>query len=335
MRVPEYKLEAHLKQTLAPLYVLSGDEPLQLGEAADRIRAAARKAGYLSRVVLEADTGFDWSRLADEARSMSLFADKKIIDLRLPSGKPGTQGSKALIEYTQAIPEHSLLLLTLPKVAFSAKWIKSLDKAGVLVQVWPVAEQKMPQWIRQRAQSMGLQLQAGVAERLAQQTEGNLLAARQELEKLLLLHGPGTIDERLLELAVSDSARFDVYALADAALAGRAKRCLRILANLRAEGMAAAVVLWALSREIRVLGQVATAMQQGMGMQQALTGAGVWKSRFALLQKALSRMNIGQLEELLSVCQKTDGAIKGVTRHDPWLLLEQIALELSGITVMR
>ncbi len=317
-----------------PVYVVSGDEPLQLNEALDQIRQAARKAGFLSREVLEADAHFDWQRLQAEAQAMSLFADRKIIDLRLPGGKPGTVGAKALVAYAQQPAPDTLLLLSLPKVPLSSKWIKSLDKAGVLVQVWPVAEQKMPGWVRQRMRAVGLRPQAGVAELLARQTEGNLLAAQQEIEKLLLLFGPAAITEAQLRSATEDNARYDVYALVDAALAGRAERAVHILAGLRGEGVAAAVVLWALVREIRSLNRMAQQVQAGATMTQVITQAKVWQNRIPVVQAALQRLRLAQLQHLLRQCAVIDASIKGVGEADEWLLLEQLTLSMAGVAVL-
>ncbi|WP_457669894.1 DNA polymerase III subunit delta, partial [Thiolapillus sp.] len=251
MRLRLEQLESHLAGELAPVYVVTGDEPLQLGETADAIRAAARQAGYLSREIFEADARFDWNRLAEEASALSLFAEQKIIDLRLPSGKPGTVGGKALVSYCENLPQDTLLLLTLPKLPLTSKWMKALDKAGVVIQVWPVDERQLSRWVQQRMRMAGLQAEPGVAEMLAEQTEGNLLAARQEIEKLALLFGHEKITQEQAAAALSDSSRFDVYALVDAALAGKAQRCTRIIAGLRAEGVPLPVVLWALAREVR------------------------------------------------------------------------------------
>lgn len=333
MRVRPEQLGAHLQGRLAPVYVITGDEPLQQGEAADAIRAAAREAGYLSREIFEADARFDWNRLQEEASALSLFAEQKIIDLRLPSGKPGIPGSKALVAYCEQIPEDTLLLLTLPKLPLSSKWIKALDKAGVLIQIWPVDENQLPRWVKQRMRMAGLQAEAGVAEMLAEQTEGNLLAARQEIEKLALLFDGQKITQAQAAAAISDSSRFSVYALVDAALAGKSKRCSRIIAGLAGEGLAAPVVLWALAKEIRSLNAMAQEVAAGVSIQQALGRARVWKNRIPLVSAGLKRLNQSQWAALLQDCQRADATIKGALPGDPWLLLEQITLGIAGIPV--
>jgi DNA polymerase-3 subunit delta len=332
MKLRAEQLAAALDRGLAPVYVITGDEPLQLGEAADQIRAAARQAGYLSREILEADARFDWNRLGDEANALSLFAEQKIIDLRLPGGKPGTAGARALVEYCENLPEDTLLLLTLPKVPLTGKWIKALEKAGVLIQVWPVDERNLPRWISARMQAAGLRPEPGVAEMLAEHMEGNLLAARQEIEKLVLLYGEGGISQGQLMEAVSDSARFDVYALVDAALAGRVARCVHILAGLKAEGVAPPVVLWALAREIRGLAGMAEALAGGASLSGVMGQARVWKNRMPLVSAGLKRLGAGQWAALLQQCQLADATIKGAVPGDPWLLLEQITLGIAGIS---
>ncbi|WP_457665466.1 DNA polymerase III subunit delta [Thiolapillus sp.] len=333
MRLRLDQLDAHLGGNLAPVYVVTGDEPLQQGEAADAIRAAARQAGYLSREIFEADARFDWNRLGEEANALSLFAEQKIIDLRLPTGKPGTTGSKALVAYCEQLPEDTLLLITLPKLPLTSKWMKALDKAGVVVQIWPVDERQLPRWVQQRMRAAGLQAEPGVAQMLAEQTEGNLLAARQEIEKLALLFGNQKISQAQAAAAVSDSARFDVYSLVDAALAGKTRRCTRIIAGLAAEGIPLPVVLWALAREVRALNSMARDVAMGASVQQALARARVWKNRIPLVSAGLKRLDARQWAALLQQCQLADAMIKGAAPGDPWLQLEQITLAMAGIPV--
>ena len=333
MRLRADQLAGHLERSLAPVYLVSGNEPLLVGEATDAIRVAARKAGYVSRELLEADSRFDWNLLAQQAEEMSLFAERKIVDLRLPGGKPGREGSKALVEWCERLPEETLLLVTLPKLdrsQASSKWVKTLEKAGVLVQVWPPDPKQLPRWIEQRMRAAGLQPAPGVARLLAERTEGNLLAAQQEIEKLRLLHGEGEVDEALARQAVSDSARYDVFTLVDAALEGDARRALRILAGLRGEGVALPVVLWALAREARTLAAVATELERGVPLARAVAGAGVWKSRQPLVSRGVQRLKLAQWQQLLQQCAAADTIIKGAEADDPWLQLERIALAMAG-----
>ena len=333
MRLRADQLAAHLEKGLAPVYVVSGDEPLQLGEAADAVRAAARAAGFTSREVLEADSRFDWNRLGQQADELSLFAEKKIVDLRLPGGKPGREGSAALAAWCADLPADTLLLLTLPRLDRSqsnSKWMKALESVGVLVQVWPPDAARLPRWVEQRMRAAGLVPAAGVAQMLAEQTEGNLLAARQEIEKLRLLYGEGPVSQEQLSRAISDSARFDVFGLVDAALAGKASRSLRILAGLRGEGVALPVVLWALAREIRQLAAMSARVRQGLPPARAMAEARIWKNRQPLVARGLQRFQDHHWQELLVQCQRADAMVKGAGPGDPWLQLEQIVLAMAG-----
>jgi len=333
MRLRAEQLAQHLHKTLAPVYLVSGDEPLQQNEACDAIRGAARAAGHDNREIMEAGANFDWNTLLAEAASFSLFADKKIIDLRLPGGKPGREGGAALTEYCSNPPPDTLLLLTLPKLdrqQQNSKWFKSVEQLGVVVQIWPVELQQLPQWIERRLRTAGLQPTGEAVRMLAERVEGNLLAAHQEIEKLLLLHGTGPIDAEQLASAVADSARYDVFELVDSALRGELARCLRILEGLRGEGIAAPVVLWALHREIAQLGSVAIDSAKGLSLDHAMTRAKVWEKRKALTRQAVARLKPVQWLGLLNACQAADAAAKGADPRDPWLLFEQIVGRLAA-----
>lgn len=333
MRVRPEQLEQHLARGLAPLYLVTGDEPLQVNEACDAIRRAARAAGHDNREVMEAGTGFDWNGLAAEANALSLFAEKKIIDLRIPGGKPGREGGQALAEYCERPPQDTLLLISLPKLdraQQNSKWFKSLEQLGVIVQIWPLEVHQLPQWIEQRMRRAGLQPDREAVQMIADRVEGNLLAAHQEIEKLLLLHGPGPIDAEQLAAAVADSARYDVFELVDSALRGEPARCLRILEGLRGEGVAPPVVLWALHREIAQLAGLAADIAKGLNVDHAMTRAKIWEKRKPLVRAAVRRLKTPQWLTLLGHCQQADAAAKGVGQTDPWLLLERILLGLAG-----
>ncbi len=333
-----HDLEASLRKRLAPIYLLSGDEPLQLKEAADLIRRLAREQGYSEREVLEADHRFDWNRLAAEVSNLSLFARQRIIDLRIPSGKPGAEGGKALSAYAGAPPDDTLLLITLPKLErsqTSSQWFKNLDNAGAVLQVWPIEEKRLQPWIEQRMRDAGLTPAQGVAPMLAERIEGNLLAAVQEIDKLLLLNGPGIITQEQLAGAVSDSARFDVYGLVDSALEGRVARCLRMLNGLKAEGTAAPVVLWALAREVRSLTSLAGEVNRGTPPARAIAARReIWDKRKPLVKRGLQRLSLPHWRQLLQLCGRTDRAIKGQDPADPWLLMQQIVTRMAGAPVL-
>lgn len=331
MRLNTEQLDAALKQ-LAPVYFVTGDEPLQQGEAADAIRLAAKKAGYATREVFSVETGFEWGELALAADSMSLFADKKLIDLRLPSGKPGTEGAKALIDYCQRLPEDNLLLITGPKVTkatLKTKWCQALDQAGVIIQVWSLDGQALIQWLQRRAQKRGLQIVPEGIKVLASRIEGNLLAAAQEIEKLYILYGNDPIAKHDVEQAVADSARFDVFKLTDCILAGQMNRAVKVLNGLKAEGIALPVVVWALSREIRTLINIKIAINLGQNKEQVLKNNHLWDKRKQLVSNTISRLNIKVLQKALLQCAKADRQIKGREPGDCWETLISISSLLA------
>ncbi len=333
MRIQPDKLDAQLNDRLAPVYLVSGDEPLQLGECCDAIRRAARAAGHSTREVFEVGAGFDWQQLYAEAAAFSLFAEKKIIDLRIGNGKPGADGSRALVDYCAKPPSDTLLLLTLPRLdrqQQNAKWFKAIDALGAVIQVWPIEPQRLPAWIERRLKQAGIAPSRDAVAMLAERVEGNLLAARQEIDKLLLLHGPGPLDSDSLAAAVSDSARYDVFELVDSALRGEAGRCVQILAGLRGEGVAPPVVLWALHREVRSLARIAADIATGMAPDQAVDRARVFNKRKSLVRQGVARLRAAQWLALLDQCQQADAVIKGVGSGAPWLLLERIALRIAG-----
>jgi DNA polymerase III subunit delta len=338
MRLRPHELGQRLKQGLLPVYLLSGDEPLQLLEAADLIRSEAKAKGFIDRTIIEADQRFDWNELGHEANSLSLFAQQRIIDLRLPSGKPGATGSKALVAYAERPPEDTILLLTLPKLERSqsnSKWFHAIDRLGAIIQIWPIDGPRLSPWIEQRMRSSGLIPEPGVITMLSERIEGNLLAASQEIEKLLLLHGPGVISVEQLTAAVSDSARYDVFNLVDSALQGKAAYCARILSGLRGEGTPAPVVLWALTREIRMLAELAYATSKGQSPQQAIAARReIWEKRKQLVGSGLQRLTIQGLRGLLVLCGRADRAIKGREKSDPWQLMQEITTRLAGRAII-
>jgi len=336
MRLGFHEISAHLKNKLAPVYVVTGDEPLQLGEAADQIRSAARNKGFSERKILDVGAQFDWQELIAESNNLSLFAEQRILDLRIRSGKPGTEGSKALTAYCANLPQDTLLLVSMPKLdqqQTRSKWYKVLESAGVIIQVWPVNQQRLAPWIEQRLRQKGLIPETDVVNMLAERVEGNLLAASQEIEKLLLLFGPGIITAKQLTASVADSARFDVFSLVDAALDGKPERCVRILQGLKNEGTPAAVVLWALSREIRQLAQISQAAGSGLPMSRLFADYRIWDTRKPLVGRALKRLPLKKWQQLLTQCGLADMAVKGQSKQDPWLMLEEISIQMTGLTL--
>lgn len=338
MRLKPEQLAAALQKGLAPVYFISGDEPLQQGEMADAIRAAARTAGYDTREVLVADTGFSWNGLTESAGSLSIFADKKIIDLRLPTGTPGAEGSKALIAYCERLPEDTLLLITAAKMAgasLKSRWFQALDKAGCVIQVWPLEGQDLMRWLQQRMQQRGLQAETEGIKILASRIEGNLLAAAQEIEKLYVLYGVGRLSNQQIFDVVADSSRFDVFKLMDSVLAARVDRILKILSGLRAEGFAAPVVLWALTREARVLIRIKQALAQGQNRALAFKNNQIWDKRQQLVSDALNRLGDSDLHDILTLSAKADRQIKGQQQGEPWETLLAVCLMFASPTGRR
>ncbi|WP_455210746.1 DNA polymerase III subunit delta [Kaarinaea lacus] len=329
-------LPTQLNQGLKPVYIISGDEPLQLGEACDAIRQQARAQGFSEREVMHVEKSFDWEQFLAASNSLSLFAEQRLLELRIPSGKPGDKGSKALQQYAQnPAPDTVLLLITgkIEKAAQNSKWYKALDVIGSSLQVWPVEAKMLPQWIRRRMQAKGMRPTAEAATLLAERVEGNLLAAAQEIDKLLLLHGEGPIDFTVMADSVADSARYDIYGLVDAALGGDNKRVLRMLAGLKAEGAETVLLLWALTREIRSLQAMAKQLEQGERLDQVIAKYRVWPKRKPLVSAGLRRHNSQAWLTMLRRAARLDLMIKGRKTGNVWDELLQLCLIMAGVTL--
>lgn len=328
------QLPQTLSRSLAPIYIVSGDEPLLVQESCDAIRAACKQAGFLERELYHADNSFDWSELLAASNSLSLFAEKKIIEVRIANGKPGDKGGKALVEYAQNPAEDNILLLVLPKIDGSAqrsKWFKALDGLGQFVQIWPIAGNQLPRWLNQRLSQAGLSAEPVALEILASRIEGNLLAGAQEIEKLKLIGDGSPISAELMASSVADSARYDVFGLVDKCLNGDARGGVKTLQGLRGEGVDATVVLWALAREIRGLSQINHAQSTGQAFDNACKQNGVWDKRKNLVRNALRRLNGQQLQLLIRQANGIDKAIKGMRKSDPWAELLDLTLNLAGV----
>ncbi len=333
MRLRPEQLPAGLRQRLLPLYLVSGEETLLVQEACDAIRAAARQAGCDERQILEADGHFDWDRLRAASAAMSLFAERRLLELRMPSGKPGAAGGKALLAYLENPAPGNVLLIVagkLERAATASKWFKALDSAGAIVQVWAVERERLPRWLEGRARQLGLSIDPDALQLLCDRVEGNLLAAAQELEKLRLLSASSHISADTVHDTVTDSARYNLFAMVDHALAGQAAAAIRMLNGLRAEGAEAAVMLWAVSKELRVLCQCRQAMDSGRSAAQAMQELRVWQRRRPALGGALSRHATPGLAGLVELAAATDQAIKGMSRDDPWRGLAELLLKLAG-----
>jgi DNA polymerase-3 subunit delta len=327
------QLNRHLQQELSPVYLVSGDETLLVEESCDAIRKQAIKAGFSERERYFVDNQFDWSQLLTSSNSMSLFGDKKIIELRIEKGKPGDKGSKAICEYLNNMSDDNRLLIVTPKLDSSTqrtKWVKAIEKAGQWLPVWPVTSAQLPRWLDQRIKKAGLTADSHCIDLLAARTEGNLLAAHQEIEKLKLLSIDGYLTPELISGAVADSARYDIFGLIDKVLYGDARAAVKSLHGLRTEGTDATVVLWGLAREIRTLLSMTIGIQQGQSFSWVAKQAGVWDKRQPLVQQALKRIPAKQLEILLRQANGIDKSIKGLRKADPWNELMDLVLNFSG-----
>ena len=338
MKIHINQLSTHLKQGLSPCYLVTGDEHLLVAEALDAIRARAREEGFGTRDLHVAAPGFDWAALKDSSANLSLFAERRIVELVLPTGKPGKAGAAAIVDLVDDLHSDTLFIVTGPKLdraAGNAKWARTLDSAGVSLPVWPVERRELPQWIDRRMKAAGLKADRDAVMLIADRVEGNLLAASQEIEKLRLILGEGAIDAEAVADAVANSSRFDVYKLADAALAGDALRALRVLAGLRAEGVEPVLAVWALTREVRILAKLAEASRERRDLGAVMQKSGVWRNRQALVKSALSRHSLGSSYRLLKALGRADAVSKGQAPGDPWQRISEVVVVLAGRAARR
>ena len=347
MQVRADQLAAHLSKGLRPLYTVWGDEPLLAQEAGDAIRAAARAAGCSERQVHSvAGAHFDWSGLLGASQAMSLFSDRQLIEIRIPSGKPGKDGSEALQRYCETLGDEVVTLVQLPKLdrqQQSAAWFTALDAAGVMVRVDPVERKALPQWIAQRLAQQGQRVQGGDPGQqtlafFADRVEGNLLAAHQEIQKLALLYPAGELSFEDIEAAVLNVARYDVFKLGEAVLAGQVARALRMLEGLQAEGEAAVLVHWTLAGDILGLQRVKEAVAAGRPLPMALREARVWGAKERLFERAVPLLTDNTMAQLVDAAQVCDGLVKGLKHPDwpldPWNVLKRLVLMLVQCTAM-
>ncbi len=332
MNITSEDLPRHLAKGLGSLYVIQGEALLLAIEAADAIRAAARAAGYDERETLIADQGFKWSTLRNSAQSMSLFSARKVIDLRIPTGKPGVEGAQALQEHCENLNADTLTLISLPKLdgtAMKSKWFTALAQHATVISADEVAINALPLWIAGRLKRQEQSADADTLAFLAQKVEGNLLAAFQEIQKLALLFPAGPLTFEQVKDSVMDVARYDVFKLSEAMLAGDAERYVRILEGLRAEGTATVLILWAVAEDIRALAKVSRAVQQGSNLSSALREARVWGIRQKLVERAARRFNPTFAERALKQAALIDRLVKGLRQGDVWDELLQLGVRCA------
>jgi DNA polymerase III subunit delta len=333
MQIRPDQLLAHLARALAPIYVVHGDEPLLALEAADAIRSAARSAGCDERDVIVVEAGFKWEAFTAANANLGLFASRKLIDLRIPTGKPGAEGAKALEFYAAHSNPDNVALVTLPKLdrtTQASAWFIALAQAGVVVAVQPLAREALPQWIATRLARQDQRASRDILTFLADRCEGNLLAARQEIEKLALVLPAGELAFEAVEAAVADVARYDVFELSEAWLAGDAERTLRILASLEAEGEAVTYAVWQLSEDLHALANVQAAVRGGMPLPVALRNVRVWGRRQDALERAVRRVAPEVVAPLIGNLARLDALAKGLGHGHPWDALAAAALAFAG-----
>ena len=350
MQLPLAQLAAQLQKGVRSLYLVHGDEPLLIQEAADAIRAAARAQGYTERSVhTVSGAHFDWSAVLAAGGSLSLFADKQMVEVRVPSGKPGKDGSAALQQLAASAQgnDSTLTLLLMPQLDAATRkgaWFGALENAGVSIPVEPIARQALPTWIAQRLQQQGQHVVAGeegqnTLQFFADRVEGNLLAAHQEIQKLGLLYPQGELTLSQVAAAVVNVARYNVFKLSEAVLSGQVARVQRMLDGLQAEGEAAVLVHYTLAEDIRALKRVKDAMVSGKPMPMALREQRVWGPRERLFERVLPRMTEVRLNGLLQAAHQVDGIVKGLKvpdwPTDGWQALHRLALRFSRFCIVR
>lgn len=332
MQIKADQLAGSLKRGLAPIYLIGGDEPLVLLECCDQIREAARAEGFIERELLQADGHYDWSEL-QQAATPSLFATRKIIDLRLRTGKPGQEGARVLSEWAKA-PEPDMLLMVSceqwDKSSRSSKWAASLERAGVRIDIWPVNAQELPRWLEQRMQKHDMQPDPEVLRILADRLEGNLLAARQEIDRLALIKGAGRVTVDDVMKVVADSSRFDAFALAEHMLSGNLRDGLRVAAGLKRMDTPLPLLLGALLRELKIIEAYRMAVRGGEHESMVFRRLNVWQNRQNTVRAAARRLDTLRLFGAFKTLSLIDRQSKGRAAGDPWQSIDKLLLQLSA-----
>jgi DNA polymerase-3 subunit delta len=334
LRISGDKLAPRLSKRIPAALLLCGDEPLLIEESADQVRQAARDQGFEERTRLTVEPGFKWARLVEESASLSLFASRRLLELRMPAGRPGEAGTRAIGEYcAEPPPDTALVVITgrLEPRSRRSRWVRAIEQAGVVAEHPALRAGELPAWIGARLRSRGLRADREALQLLCHYVEGNLLAAAQEIDKLMLLCRDGQVTTDRVRETIADHARFNVYALADACLAAEPGKALRILDSLRGEGVEAVLVAWALSRELRTLAQISAGLSQGRSRAQLFKAYNVWSRRAPAIDAALNRHGLTRWWGWLQQMARIDRIIKGLEVGDAWLTLERVCLAMCGI----
>lgn len=332
-QIPQHFQKATQSNNLMPLYIVSGEDTLLMQEATDLLRVGARNAGFSERELHNVETGFNWNQLLESTNSMSLFGDKKIFEIRLTKPKLDEAGKKALASYLASPSEDNLVILTMGKLdrkTQNTKWFQALEAKSALIQVWPIENHQLPQWIQQRMTSKGFHPDPDAIQLLAERVEGNLLAAAQEVDKLALSIEPGQVSANTIKAAVADHSRYTQYELVDHAIQGNETQALRILSFLQSSGVEPIAILWALSKDLRALEGISSAVANGQAAAKAFRDFRVWDNRKPLFQKALNRHNQQLFRRTLIEAGHIDHSVKGLIKADPWVGFTNIILMLSG-----
>lgn len=332
MKVYPDKLQAELKRSVSPIYIVSGDEPLLVQESCDLIRSGLKEAGYLERELFHVEAGFDWQQVLFSANSMSLFAEQKLLEIRMQKTSPGDDGIAVLKSFVENPPDGTVMMLVLPRLdrkTQRTKWFKSIEEAGAFVQIWPIDLKGMPNWVNSRFRQAGLTATRDAVSAMVQRIEGNLLAAVQEIERLKLSSVDGKVDVQQVQEGVADNSRYDVFALLDAAVGGDRVRTLKVLRGLKLEGTEMLYIVAMLGRELRELAMMAGEYKSG-SLDRALKKGRVWSKRKSLVSQCLRDHATKDFLELLSRTADIDAMVKGLKDGDPWDELTSITLQLAG-----
>lgn len=350
MQIKPEQIHSHLERGIAPVYLVCGDEPLQIQECLDAVREAARARGFTDRAVYNVDARFQWGILREFGDSLSLFAERRIIDLRMSSAKPDKEGVETIKAYAERPNPDNLLLISAPRIdarSLKSGWLKAIDQSGAIVQVWPIDIKRLPSWVSRRARDAGLRLSQEGARLIAERSEGNLLACAQEIDKLVLLHGEGAVGIEEVIAGVTDSARFSAFDLVDCVLEGDARRAVRITGALRDEGLDPLQVLGPLVWALRSAHEIAGRVRAGEPLDGILAGGkfAVWRRRKAGLDKALRRHPLKSWQWLIAGAGRVDRYAKGTgdrnesgvrhTRAEAWDTLQALALAICGVTPLK
>lgn len=335
MNIKPAQLSAQLSKQIAPIYRVSGDEPYQVQECADQIRAAVKKQGFSEVQKFQIEAGFDWNQIVAGAASMSLFGDKQLLDVNMMVAKPGKEGSAAISEYCESAGPDTVLLLQTGKLDAGTrkqKWAKLIDKVGVSLEVYPLRPNELGRWIEQKLSAAGYDCQRDVVALISEYVEGNMLAAAQEIEKLKLLCDPGPLTLEQAQQAITDSARYDPFDFVDTALQGDSARLVRMLEGLRQEGVNENQILWMMTDKLRKLVALKEAQATGGDEQRALQG--LWNSQQSLVRSAASRLSLDQAREILIDIARLDWIAKGQAKGNVWQEILAVALKVGGINTI-